>query len=189
MKIIFITPDHFAYLKGHSTLISPHGVIDDWLGNANESQITGICMLNIAKCFHTIDRNLLLKKFTLYGSKNAEFEWFQSYLHQRQQTVLCNGKLSSSVDISSGVPQGCVLGPFLFQWFVNDICNFAANDCLINLFAGDTIIYSSNDNIEEVQSRLQTCFDNTCKWYNRNCLVINIEKSKVVIIDSICHIA
>ena len=114
----FITPDQFAYLKGHSTQKSLHRVIDDWLENVNESQITGICMLDIAKCFDTIDRDLLLKKLSLYGIKNIELEWFKSYLHQCQQAVLCNGKLSSFVDISSGVPQGSVLGPFLSTIFL-----------------------------------------------------------------------
>ena len=180
----FITPDQFAYLKGHSTQTSLHRVIDDWLENVNESQITGICMLDIAKCFDTIDHDLLLKKLSLYGIKNIELEWFKSYLHQRQQAVLCNGKLSSFVDISSGVPQGSVLGPFLFISFINDISNLAANGCLINLFADDTIIYTSGDSIGGVQSKLQTCLDNICNWYNRNRLVINIEKSKVMIIGS-----
>ena len=88
------------------------------------------------------------------------------------------------MDISSGVPQGSVLGPFLFLLFINDISNFAANGCLINLFADDTIIYTCGDSIDEVQNKLQTCLDNICNWYNRNRLVINIEKSKVMIIGS-----
>ena len=117
-------------------------------------------MLDIAKCFDTIDHDLLLKKLSLYGIKNIELEWFKSDLHQRQQAVLRNGKLSSNVDISSGVPHGSVLGPFLFLLFINDISNFAANGCLINLFADDTIIYTSGDSIDEVQSKLQTCLDN-----------------------------
>ena len=97
----FITPDQFAYLKGHSTQTCLHRVIDDWLENVNEGQITGMCMLDIAKCFDTIDHDLLLKKLSLYGIKNVEFKWFKSYLHQRKQAVLCNGQLSSFVDISS----------------------------------------------------------------------------------------
>ena len=88
------------------------------------------------------------------------------------------------MDISSGVPQGSVLGPFLFLLFINDIHNFAANGCWMNLFADDTIIYTSGDSIDEVQSKLQTCLDNICNWYSRNRLLINIEKSKVMIIGS-----
>ena len=140
---------------------------------------------NIAKCFDTIDHDLLLKKLSLYGIKNVEFEWFKSYLHQRKQAVLCNGKLSSFVDISSGVPQGSVLGPCLFLLFMNDISNFTANGCLINLFADDTIIHPSGDSIEEVHNKLQTCLYNIYKCYSRNRLLINIDNSKVMIIGSI----
>ena len=146
-------------------------------------------MLDIAKCFDTIDHDLLLKKLSLYGIKNVEFEWFKSYLHQRKQAVLCNGKLSSFVHISSGVPQGSVLGPVLFLSFINDISNFAANGCLMNLFADDdTIIDTSGDSIEEVQNKLQTCLDNIYNWYSRNRLLINIDKWKVMIIGSILQL-
>ena len=109
-------------------------------------------MLDITKCFDTIDHNLLLKELSPCGIKNIELEWFKSYLHQRQQAVLCNGKLSSFVDISSGVPQGSVQGPFLFILFINVISNFAANGCFINVFADDTIIYASGYSIHQVQS-------------------------------------
>ena len=83
------------------------------------------------------------------------------------------------------MPQGSVLGPVLFLLFINDISNFAANCCLINLFADDTIIYTRGDSIEEVQNKLQTCLDNIYKWYSRNRLLINIDTSKVMIIGSI----
>ena len=124
------------------------------------------------------------RKFHCMLLKYIELEWFKSYLHQRQQAVLFNGKLSSFVDISSGVRERSVLGPFLFILFINDISNFAANGCLINLFADDKIIYTSGNSIDEVQSKLQTCLDNICNRYNRNRLVINIEKSEVMILGS-----
>ena len=75
----FITPDQFAYLKGHSTQTCLHRVLDDWLENVNEGQITVMCMLDIAKCFDSIDHDLLLKKLSLYGIKNVENPLLQVY--------------------------------------------------------------------------------------------------------------
>ena len=69
----------------------------------NESRVKGICVITMAKCFDTIDHDLLLLTLTVCAN-SAEFGL--SYLRQRQEAVLCKGKLSSFVDISSGVPQG-----------------------------------------------------------------------------------
>ena len=96
----------------------------------------------------------------MYGIKNTELEWFSSYLGKRKQTVLCHNKLSSFVDITSGVPQGSVLGPFLFLLFINDISNFTTDGCVTNLFADDAMIYASGDSVSEVQLKLQSCLIN-----------------------------
>ena len=79
----------------------------------------------------------------------------ESYLHQRQRPVLRKGKLSPFVHISPGVPQRPVLGPFLLLLFINDISNFTADGCLINLCADDTIIYTISDSIDEVKITLK----------------------------------
>ena len=63
----FITPDQSAYLKGHSTQTSLHRVIDDWLENINENQITAVCLLDISKCFDTISHSILLKNSVCMG--------------------------------------------------------------------------------------------------------------------------
>ena len=56
---------------------------------------------------------------------------------------MCRGKLSDFKDLSFGVPQGSILGPFLFLLFINDISSFAANECVINLFDDDLLTYVS----------------------------------------------
>ena len=56
-----------------------------------------------------------LKKLSMYGIKHTELEWFSSYLDKRKQAVFCHNKLSSLVDLTTGVPQGSVLGPFLLS--------------------------------------------------------------------------
>lgn len=104
----FISPDQSAYLKQHSTQTSLHRVFDDWLENVNEDLITGACLLDISKCFDTIDHTLLLKKLDMFGIRNNEQRWFSSYLQNRRQSVFCHNKLSKSLNVESGVPQGSV---------------------------------------------------------------------------------
>ena len=180
----FISPDQSAYLKHHSTQSCLHRVIEDWLEGVNDNLITGACLLDISKCFDTINHELLLMKLRMYGITGRSHEWFSSYLNNRRQAVNCNGVLSTFLNIESGVPQGSVLGPFLFLLFINDVANFSTYGCVTNLYADDTIIYTSGSTIEEVKSRLQSCLDSICNWYHSNRLHINIKKCKTMLIGT-----
>ena len=90
----FITIDQSAYLKKHSTQTSLHRLIDDILENRNNNEITGLCFLDIQKCFDTIDHTILLDKLSHYGIRTVELRWFQSYLTDRMQRVTYNGQVS-----------------------------------------------------------------------------------------------
>ena len=114
----FISHDQSAYLKRHSTQTSLHRVIDDWLENINEGELTGACLLDISKCFDSINHDILLKKLEMYGFQDVELTWFKSYLYNRQQLVSFQQETSEYLDIKNGVPQGSVLGPILFLLFI-----------------------------------------------------------------------
>ena len=73
------------------------------------------------RAFDTLDHNILLNKLKYYGVKNTELSWFQSYLTERSQYVEINGITSNVLTISTGVPQGSILGPLLFIIYMNDI--------------------------------------------------------------------
>ena len=180
----FISMDQSAYLKRHSTQTSLHRVIDDWLGNVNDGAITGACLLDISKCFDSINHTILLKKLEMYGITSTELKWFSSYLSGRKQVVKCHQETSEFCDISCGVPQGSVLGPILFLLFINDISNFAVEGCVLNMYADDVIIYTSATSKDELDSRLQVCIDNISNWYSMNKLCINKKKSNVMVIGS-----
>ena len=84
----YISTDQSAYLEGHSTQTSLHRVIDNWLENINDNQTTGVCLLDISKCFDTISHHILLQKLRMYGINNTESEWFSSYYKQQKTSCI-----------------------------------------------------------------------------------------------------
>ena len=70
--------------------------------------------MDLSKAFDTLDHKILLNELKYYGVNNTELSWFQSYLTERSQYVEVNGTTSNALAISTGVPQGSILGPLLF---------------------------------------------------------------------------
>ncbi len=141
IKHDFISIDQFAFQENHSTLTCLHHVVDDWLEAIHESEIVGIWFFDIQKCFDIINYELLLQKLYKHGIVDKELKWFRNYLQDRSQAVCCNGKLSNTVELDIGVPQGCTLGQFLFLVFINDLSQ-AISDGYNNMFADDACLYT-----------------------------------------------
>jgi hypothetical protein len=167
-----ITPDQSAYLKKHNTQTSLHRVIDDLLWNVNDGLMTGICSLDIKKCFDTINHKILLKKLEMYGFMDSAVQWFTSYLLSRGAKVYCRNEYSGLKSTNIGVPQGSVLGPTLFLLYVNDINNYLDN-AVCNLYADDVLIYCSGEDVSIVNEKLQSSLCCIKEWYDRNLLVVN----------------
>ena len=147
----------------------------------DDGDMCGICFLDIDKCFDTIHHGILLQKLEYYGIQGYALQWFKQYLTNRTQCVRLGNCLSDIKPISIGVPQGSVLGPILFLLYVNDLPQHIKNE-QCNMFADDTIIYSSGQSISEIQSKLQMTIDSVIPWYESNRLAVNTEKSSVMLI-------
>jgi hypothetical protein len=179
----FISIDQYAYLKHHSTDLCLHRLIDNILENINEGEITGMCFLDIKKCFDTIDHTILLSKLRTYGITENENSWFQSYLTNRSQIVTLKGKVSSSCNIDIGVPQGTVLGPILFLLYVNDLSNVLSK-AEVNVYADDVVIYCSDNDVPSLQHKLQGEVDNVFRWYTNNKLTLGLDKCTTMVINN-----
>ena len=168
----FMSMDQSAYLKMHSTQTCLYRVIDDWLEHINDGEITEACLLDISKCFDSINHIILLKKLEMYGIIGTELHWFSSYLNGRKQFVNFNNEISESCEIICGVPQGSVFGPILFLLSINDISNFAVESCVSDMYADDVIIYTSAMSTHELEFKLQSCIGSISYWYDMNKLCI-----------------
>ena len=87
-----ITSDQSAYRNQHNTHTALHRVVDDWLYNISDGNLTGVCSFDITKCFDTINHTILPKKMSFYGFKDHASKWFQSYLYKREQIVSCQNQ-------------------------------------------------------------------------------------------------
>ena len=178
-----ITCAQSAFLKGNSTQTSLHKMFDDLLSNINDGCMNGVCFFDLAKCFDTIDHELLVKKLEKYGILGPELAWFSNYLSERSQAVYVNNVLSDFRDVKTGVPQGSVLGPILFLIFVNDLPS-SLTCTMCNLFADDTEIHVGGDTLAEVERLLQLDVDNIVGWFKKNKLTVNSSKSFAMMFSS-----
>ena len=102
-----------------------------------------------------------------YGVRGKACDWFPSYLSNRKQFVCVNGHDSDSLSLTCGVPQGSILGPLLFLLYVNDLPN-ASSLLTFHLFADDTNIYYSCNNLDDLESKLNNELKIVAEWMKSN---------------------
>ena len=129
--------------------------IDDVTKNIENSTQTDILIMDFSKAFDKVSHNLLVHKLHHYGIQGKTNRWINSFLQSRTHAVVLEGVTSDYVPVQSGVPQGSILGPSLFLFYINDIP--VGLDSTIRLFADDTIAYlaiKSNANCITLQNDL-----------------------------------
>ena len=89
--------------------------------------------------FDKVGHERLLRKITSYGITGLTHQWIRGFLSDRKQRVVLDGEHSDTVPVTSGVPQGSVLGPCLFLLYINDLAQDL--ESTVHLFADDTIAY------------------------------------------------
>ena len=180
-KYNFISCDQSAFLKNHSTVTTLHRVVDNWLCNIDDGLITVVCYFDITKCFDSINHDILLFKLDKYGIRENELAWFTSYLSGRTQATFVHNSLSSFLPVSTGVPQGSILGPLLFLLFIDDLSKHVSS---CNLYADDTMIDHTGKTLCEIVPKMQHDINSLCNWFAANKLTISVSKSCSMVIGS-----
>ena len=169
-----------GFLRGKSCTSQLLSVLQRISQNVDLGKQTDILYFDIAKAFDTVDHKLLLNKLSRFGITGNVLNWFKSYLSGRQQRVLLNGVISETLPVSSGVPQGSILGPLLFLIYVNDLPTSISSPSVdISMFADDTKCFSVVESPADA-CVLKTEASNVEKWALSWRLKFNPLKCKVL---------
>ncbi len=147
---------------------------------------TDLILLDFSKAFDKVSHNKLLHKLHQYGVRKQTLAWIGAFLKNRSQQVVLEGETSDSIPVTSGVPQGSVLGPILFLVYINDLPERIQSQ--VRLFADDTAVYLTIDSNKDGQT-LQNDLDTLQLWENKwdmhfnpsKCLVLHISRSRTPI--------
>ena len=154
-----------GFRKNHSTELALILMTDTWLKAINEGKLVGCAMIDFRKAFDLVDHKSLLNKLDIYRFSALSLSWLKSYLSNRTQQVVINNSSSNIGDVVCGVPQGSILGPFLFVLSINDLPLSLKNSPISNdLYADYTTLYSISLDKCSLETNLQKALDSVYKW-------------------------
>lgn len=162
-----------AFRKGLSCVTQLTEFVYDLAGALDERFSVDCVFLDFRKAFDTVPHSLLIKKLISYNINPQVISWIQEYLRLRRQFVIVNGMKSSPAEVTSGVPQGSVLGPLLLLIFINDITDGVFSN--MRLFADDCVLYRTIYRTED-SGVLQQDLERINLWCEKWRMQLNLAK-------------
>ena len=170
-----VSPYQFGFVPGRSCSTQLLHVLDYLTYHLDKGYSIDIIYLDFQKAFDSVPHQRLIHKISSFGVHGNLLEWIKNFLSNRKQQVVLNGHMSQSVPVTSGVPQGSVLGPLLFIMFVNDLPLVVSGPTY--MFADDTKIFRVIRNSEDYVT-LQNDLNSLFKWSSLWQLKFNASKCK-----------
>ena len=141
--------------------------------------------LDLSAAFDTIEHDILIKRLqSVFGISGIALGWIETYLHGREQYVVARGERSTPSTLSFGVPQGSVLGPFLFSVYISPISDIiTGHGVQFHQYADDTQLYVKIVSDVDMRS-LEMCTLAVRDWFTENGMLLNPDKSEVLLVAS-----
>ena len=172
------------FRKGYNTQHALLNLIEKCKRVLDKKGYAGAILMDLSKAFDCLDHELLLAKLDAYGfSKNA-LRFIYSYLTDRKQRVKVNGTFSEWQETKLGVPQGSVLGPLLFNIYINDLFYLLKDTDICN-YANDTTILVCDNQLENIQNRLEQDALELSGWFRENYMKLNDDKCHLLVFGDI----
>ena len=165
-----------GFRKGHSTQHALLRLLHLWQRALDDSNIVGTILMDLSKAYDCLPPDLLIAKLAAYGVNHNSLLFIYDYLINRLHRVKIGNSLSSFLSISVGVPQGSILGPILFNIFLNDLLLSDREAELCN-FADDNTLFAIAETLAEVILKLNIEIQDILHWFKINGLVAAIQES------------
>ena len=174
--------NQFGFRPGLSTENAFNKILSSIYTAVEENKISMLILLDLSKAFDSVNHNILLHKLLKY---NIDTFWFSSYLDNRKQSVRADSYISDPLPITFGVPQGSILGPILFNIFINDLLDIDGDINGVS-YADDLqiMVSESTNNIGNMKHTAEDLLTKLKKWYDNNGLLVNTEKTQLIFLGT-----
>ena len=142
-----------GFCKAHSTQHALFKLISSWQSILDNGGFAGTVLMDLSKAYDCISHELLIAKFECYGLSKNSLTLLLDYLTDQKQRTKIGSSFSPWHNIDTGVPQGSILGPLLFNIFLNDFF-FSITESEVCNFADDNTLYYADQNLDQVLTKL-----------------------------------
>lgn len=172
-----ISRHQHGFIPGRSCATQLLECLDKWTEILDEGDSLDVVYLDFSKAFDSVPHRRLIEKMKALGIDGPIMKWCEAFLHERRQRVTIRGSKSEWAEVTSGVPQGSVIGPLMFVIYVNDMPGIVEG--YLKLFADDAKLFRRVTNRNEQES-MQRDLDNLIEWANKWQMCFNETKCQVL---------